>query len=91
MGLKRAGSTSNVTFFITAFWALLMIAVLVSGHLVLGFLAYAKITGSGGIDEIAKFTDMPTWTLWLSIVAALVLDGWIVFHDRKDRKKALKR
>lgn len=73
------------------FWALAMIAVLVSGHLVMAFLLYAKVTGTAGMEEIAKFTSMPTWSLWLAMIAALALDGWIVYHQRKDHQKALKR
>jgi len=91
MALKRPGSTSNITFLVTAFWALAMIATLVAGHLVLGFLLYANITGSGGMKEISDFTSQPIWALWLSIVAALALDGWILYNQRQDRLKAFKR
>lgn len=92
MALKRPGSASNLTFFITAFWTLVMVIVLVAGHLVLGFLLYGKITGSGGgMEEIANFTAQPAWLLWLSVVAALALDGWIIYHHRKMRKEALRR
>jgi len=91
MALKRPGTTSNATFLVTAFWALAMIVVLVAGHLFLAFLLYANFTGSEGMAEIAKFTGLPTWSLWLSIVAAIALDGWILFHDRKTKKKAMKR
>ncbi len=91
MALKRPGTTSNVSFLTTAFWALAMIVVLVAGHLVLAFLLYATITNNGGMADIAKFTGMPTWALWLSIVAAIALDGWILFHDRKAKKKAMQR
>ncbi|MDX8403038.1 MAG: hypothetical protein R8K54_01345 [Mariprofundaceae bacterium] len=91
MALRRPGSTSNITFYITAFWALVMIAVLIGGHLTLGFLIYSKVTDGGGMEAVAKLADLPTWLLWLSIVAALVLDGWILYHQRQDRLKALKR
>jgi len=91
MALKRPGTASRLTFLTTTFWALVMIAVLVSGHLVMAFLLYAKVTGSTGMEEIAKFTSMPTWSLWLAMIGALALDGWILYHQRLDRKKALKR
>ncbi|MDT8377037.1 MAG: hypothetical protein RQ867_09940 [Mariprofundaceae bacterium] len=91
MAIKQPGTASQVTFLITAFWALVMVAVLVSGHLVLAFLAYSKFTGGKGIEEVAAFTSLPAWALWLSIVAALALDGWILYHQRKERQKALKR
>ena len=91
MALKRPGTSSNITFFITSFWALVMIAVLVAGHLVLAFLLYAKVTGSSGMPDIAKFTGMPSWALWLAVVGALALDAWIFYHHRKDRKEALRR
>lgn len=91
MTLKRPGSQSNILFAIGMFWAGLMIAVLVAGHLVLGFLIYSSVTGGKGMAEIAKFTTMPNWALWLSIVAALALDGWIAYHHFKERREALRR
>jgi len=91
MALKRPGTASNLTFFITSFWALVMIVILVAGHLTLAFLAYAKFTGSSGMPDIAKFTGMPPWLLWLAVVGGLALDIWIIYHQRLDRKKALKR
>ncbi len=68
-----------------------MIAVLVAGHLVMAFLLYAKVTESTGMEEIANFTGLPIWSLWLAMTGALALDGWIIYHQRLDRKKALKR
>ncbi len=91
MAIKRPGTTSNITFFITTFWALVMITTLVAGHLVLGFLIYSNITDGGGMKAISEFVSLPTWLLWLSIVAALALDGWILYHKRQERLKALKR
>lgn len=91
MALRRPGSASRITFLTTASAALVMIAVLIGGHLVLGFLAYSKIAGGEGMVEIARFTDLPAWSLWLSIVAAIALDGWILYHRRQDRLKAFKR
>lgn len=91
MTLKRPGSQSNILFAIGMFWAAVMIAVLVAGHLVLGFLIYLSVTGGKGIVEIAQFTTLPDWALWLSIVAALALDGWIVYHHYKERREALRR
>jgi len=91
MALKRPGTASRFTFLTTSFWALVMIAVLVAGHLVMAFLLYAKVTGNTGMEEIAKFTDIPIWSLWLAVVGALALDGWIIYHQRLDRKKTMKR
>lgn len=91
MALRRPGSASRITFLTTAFAALVMVVVLIGGHLVLGFLAYSKITGGAGMEEIAKFTGLPAWSLWLSIIAAIALDVWILYHQRQDRLKALRR
>jgi hypothetical protein len=91
MAIKQPGTTSHIALLITLSWSLVMVLILIGGHLVLAFLAYSKITGGKGIEEVAAFTSLPTWTLWLSIVAALALDGWILYHQRKDRQKALKR
>jgi len=91
MALKRPGSQSNTLFMVGMFWATVMIAVLVAGHLVLAFLIYSGMTGSGGMAEIAEFTTAPTWALWLSIAGALALDGWIAYHHHKERKESLRR
>ncbi|MES0371282.1 MAG: hypothetical protein ABUK11_03295 [Mariprofundaceae bacterium] len=91
MALRRPGSASRFTFLTTASAALVMIAVLIGGHLVFAFFVYSKITGGTGMVEIAEFTDLPAWSLWLSIVAAAALDVWILYHQRQDRLKALRR
>ena len=91
MALKRPGTASNLTFLITSFWALVMIVVLVAGHLTMAFLAYAKFTGSAGMPDIAKFTGMPSWLLWLAVVGGLALDAWIIYHQRLERKKVMRR
>jgi len=91
MAIKQPGTTSSTALLITLFWSLVMVVTLIGGHLVLAFLAYSKFTGGKGIEEVAEFTSLPIWVLWLSIVAALALDGWILYHQRKDRLKAFKR
>jgi hypothetical protein len=91
MAIKQPGTTSRIALLITLSWSLVMVVSLIGGHLVLAFLVYSKFTGGKGIEEIAEFTSLPAWILWLSIVAALALDGWILYHQRKDRQKALKR
>ncbi len=91
MAIKQPGTTSSTQLITTLFWSLLMVIILIGGHLVLAFLIYSNFTGGKGIEEVAAFTSLPTWSLWLSIVAALALDGWILYHQRKDRKEALSR
>jgi len=91
MGLKRPGSQSNALFMVGMFWALVMVAVLVAGHLVLAFLIYSSMTGGKGMAEVAEFTSAPAWALWLSVAGALALDGWIAYHHHKERKEALRR
>ena len=91
MAIKQPGTTSHIALLITLSWSLVMILTLIGGHLVMAFLAYSKFTGGKGMEEVATFTSLPNWVLWLAIVAALALDGWILYHQRKDRLKALKR
>ena len=91
MAIKQPGTTSSTALLITLSWSLVMVVILIGGHLVLAFLAYSKFTGGKGIEEVAEFTSLPIWALWLSVIAALALDGWILYHQRKDRLKALKR
>lgn len=91
MALKRPGSQSNLLFAIGMFWAGVMIAVLVAGHLVLAFLIYSSMTGGKGMEEVAKFTSLPTWSLWASIFAALALDAWIAYNHYKERREILRR
>lgn len=91
MALKRPGSQSNTLFIIGMFWALVMIAVLVAGHLVLGYLIYSTLTDGKGLETISELTSVPPWGLWLSMLGALALDGWILYHHFKARKEALRR
>ena len=91
MALKQPGTTSKTALLVTLFWSVTMVATLIGGHLILAFLAYSKFTDGRGIEEVAEFTSLPIWALWLSIAGALALDGWILYHQRKDRKEALSR
>jgi hypothetical protein len=91
MAIKQPGTTSSTALLITLSWSLVMMVILIGGHLMAAFQAYSYFTGGKGIEEVAEFTELPTWALWLSIVAALAMDGWILYHQRKDRQKALKR
>jgi len=91
MAIKQPGTASRTAFLTTMFWSLIMVVVLIGGHLVLAFLLYSDVTGGKGMEEVAEFTSLPTWSLWLSVVAAVALDGWILYHQRKDRKEALSR
>jgi len=91
MALKRPGTQSNTLFAIGMFWAIVMVTVLVAGHIVLLFLIYSGLTDGKGMEEIAKFTSLPAWALWLSVVGGLALDAWIAYHHFKERREALRR
>jgi len=91
MAIKQPGTTSSTELLITLFWSLIMVTTLIGGHLVLAFLIYSNFSDGKGMVEVAEFTSLPIWSLWLSIVAALALDGWILYHQRKERKEALSR
>jgi len=91
MAIKQPGTTSTTALLTTLFWSLVMVIIMIGGHLVLAFMAYSKFTGGKGIEEVAAFTSLPTWSLWLSIVAAVAVDGWIIYHQRKERQRILKR
>jgi len=91
MAIKQPGTTSSTQLLTTLFWSLIMVVILIGGHLTMAFLIYSNFTDGKGMLEVAEFTSLPTWALWLSVVAALALDSWILFHQRKDRKEALSR
>jgi len=91
MALKRPGSRSNVQLLITAFWAGAMLLILLGGHIIAGYLVLASFQDGDGIKSVTEFTGLHEWLVWVWILAAIGVDGWIFYNIRKDRKKVLER
>lgn len=91
MGLKRPGRRSNLQLLITGFWACAMTLVLLGGHIIAAYLMFTSFQGNVGIKILTEMTGLDAWMFWVWMFAAIVLDGWIFYNIRKDRKKALER
>ncbi|MFQ5582591.1 MAG: hypothetical protein ACE5F3_08220 [Mariprofundaceae bacterium] len=87
MALRRPGSTSRIDLLTTGFWAILMLVVIIGGHVILAYL----MIGSGGMEKVVEFTGLPAWLMWVMLLGAIGLDGWIAYTIRKERKKILER
>ncbi len=91
MALKPPGSRSNLQLLLTLVWTGAMLTILIGGHVVIGYLLLSAMTDGGGMKAVQALTQLPAWTIWLWMVAAVALDGWIVWHARKQRRKDLER
>ncbi len=91
MGLKRPGTRSSFQLLITSFWACAMLITLLGGHAVAGYLIIASFQGNDGIKTLTGLSGLNAWIFWVWMLAGIVLDGWIFYNIRKDRRKALER
>jgi len=87
MALRKPGSTSRMDLLTTGLWTVLMVAVMIAGHVILVYL----ILGDGGMKKVVEFIGLPVWLLWITVVGAIGLDGWVIYSTRKERKKILER
>jgi len=91
MGLKQPGTRSNIQLLITGFWACAMIAILLGGHAIAGYLILAFLQGNAGMQTLTGLSGLHAWVFWIWMLAGMGLDGWIFYNIRRDRKKALER
>jgi len=88
---KQPGTTSRFSLIVSSVWIGLGLVVLLGGHAVLAYSLWAWTQDESGMQTIAELFSLPLWLLWLSLLGALAMDGWIVYSIREDRKKALRR
>ena len=92
MALKPPGSRSNIDLIIFGTLTLVQVTILILGHVLIGLLLLEHFANIGkSLDEITEATGLPDWCLWLTMFATIAMDGWIVYHKRLERQKALRR
>jgi len=91
MALYQPGKRSNVTFLISSIFTIVLLVTLITGHLVITFELWFYFTNDTGMDAISAFTGLPNVALWLTVVAAFMMDIWIVINMRKGHQKAKRR
>lgn len=89
--MRRPGSRSNIQLLVSAAFTALQLVLLIGGHVMLVLWCWSLWRGSGGMDALAAFFDLPAWLLWLLVAAALSLDTWIAHHARRQRREVLRR
>jgi len=88
MALYQPGKRSNITFLISSIFTIALLTIIIAGHLALIFAIWFYFNDGTGMEVISKFTGFPEALLWFSIVAAFMLDIWIVINMRKGHQKA---
>jgi len=91
MAFKPPGSRSNISLLVTTFWAGLLLLILIGGHIIAGYLILAAFLDKEGMKAVTEFTGLSGWIIWLWMLAAFGLDGWIAYNIRQNRRKALER
>lgn len=91
MALRPPGSRSNIDLIIYGALALIQVLLLISGHVMVGYLLMGHFEIGKGMADILEFTGLPEWSIWLTIAATMAMDIWIIHLKRQERKKALKR
>jgi len=91
MSLKPPGSASTIVFLWTAVWVTLMLIGLVAGHVVLLVYIYVSLDQDVGMQALATQTGLPIAALWASVGVSLLLDIWILLHDRKNKEQVRRR
>jgi len=91
MTLYRPGQRSNITFLTSSIFTIALLTIIIAGHLLIIFDLWFYFTKNTGMEEISAFTGLPEALLWLSVVAALIMDVWVVTHMRKGHQKAERR
>ncbi len=91
MALKPPGSRSNLALLVSALWTSVMLVLVVGGNGVLVVIVLGWFGIGGGLEMLAEQTMWPHWTLVALAVLGVIVDGWIFWHHRMQRKRALER
>lgn len=91
MALRRPGMQSNASLLSSGAVAIVLLAILIGGHVILAYLIIASIFGDGGLKTIAAHTDVPAWVLVVLVVGAIIMDVWIAHSMRQARQRKKQR
>jgi len=91
MALRPPGSRSNIDLVTYGALALVQVLLLISGHVLAGYIIMGHFGIGKGMADILEFTGLPEWSIWLTITATIAMDAWIIYLKREERRKALKR
>lgn len=88
---KQPGTTSRLALAISSIWIGLGLIILLGGHAILAYSLWAWTQDESGMEFIADLFGVPIWALWVCMLGALGMDGWVVYSIREERKKARRR
>ncbi len=88
MAIYQPGQRSNISFLISSIFSIILLLTIIVGHMVLAIYLWFHFTESSGMEVISEFTGLPNKLLWLSIIAAFIMDIWVVINMRKGHQKA---
>jgi len=91
MALYQPGQRSNITLLTSSIFTITLLTIIIAGHLVIAFDLWFYFTKNTGMEDISAFTGLSEPLLWLSVVAALMMDIWVVINMRKGHQKAERR
>jgi len=91
MALYQPGKRSNVTFLISSIYTIILLITLITGHLVIAFDLWFYFTKNTGMEVVSAFTGLSEIALWLTVVAAFMMDIWVIINMRKGHQKAKRR
>ncbi len=91
MALKPPGSRSNLELVIYLALVTAQVAIMIGGNLLLAWIVLSWFGIGDGLTDAAAFTGLPRPALIAAALAAAALDGWVYWHKRLERKKALQR
>ena len=88
---KQPGATSKLSLIISVIWIGLGLVVLLGGHVILAYSLWAWTQGESGMQTIAALSGQPFWLLWLCLLGAVAMDGWIAYSILQERKNIRRR
>lgn len=91
MALRPPGSRSNVDLLVFGAFAMVQVLLLIFGHVLVGYVLLGNFGIGKGMADVVEATDLPAGALWLLIAATLIMDAWILYHRRQERKKIMER
>ncbi|MBN4061447.1 MAG: hypothetical protein COB41_09705 [Proteobacteria bacterium] len=91
MALYRPGQRSNTSFLTSSIVIIVLLTIIIAGHLVIIFDLWFYFTKGTGMKELSALIDIAEPWLWISVVAALIMDVWVVIYMRKGHQKAERR
>jgi cadmium resistance protein CadD (predicted permease) len=92
IGKRLPGERSNIALFITSFWTIIGLFILIVGHLSIVFFIYGIATNTDALAELELFIPILEQNhLYIVAGLALLLDIWIIISQKKRRDYKIKR